>query len=243
MNDITENLVKNYIPKLAIVVYTPTNSDREWNECYLESHAISEGKLMAGKPLKADTIEAMVDVFFDEQQNRAKVGGYIPENLLFFTSLPGGHYKIVWYTPAQRKYLHFVDALKIPSGEAWVPPMVWEASRKSLSVYALAIDVRPDPETELCKAPFHNVGMGGIVCLGSAKVSKPTDRTYESVMKYWEDMFWLSEFTHLQGGDSITRTNVNMLWKKLIKDKTLKWDTMNELMPIGNQFKLKKILK
>ena len=240
MNSVTENLVKKYEARLAVLVYA---TDENFTDCYLESHVMSGGKVMAGKPLKQETIEGIVDVFFDEQQTRAKINGFIPENLLQFVSLPGGHFKMVWYRQEQRRVLHFEDSLKIPSGEAWIPPTVWVADNKQLRIYALKSSSRPDPETDLFRAPFHNVG-DGLVCLGNAKVAKPTEKTYLAVMKYWEDMFWLSVFTHISG-NSPTKTNVNMLWKRLIKDKKLKWDTLDELLPVRKKeaFKLKNILK
>lgn len=239
MNDLTENLVKEYNPMLAIIAYA---SDTKWSDCYLESHVIEGGKIMAGKPLKQETIEGMVGVFFDHQQSQARIAGFIPENLLQFVHLPGGHFKMTWYRPAERHVLHFENALKIPTGEAWCPPMVWSIDKKTLSIYALSDNKRPTPETKIYRAPFHNVDDDGDVCLGSAKVAKPTERTYSAIMKYWEDLFWLSIFTHLSSGTSPTKTNVNMLWKRLIANKKLKWDQLKELKQYRTH-KLKDILK
>lgn len=239
MNELTENLVKEFSPRVAIIAYA---SDEKWSDCYLESHIIENGKIMAGKPLRQETIEGMVDVFFDQQQNQARITGFIPENLLQFIHLPGGHFKMTWYRPAERHVLHFQGSLKIPTGEAWCPPMVWSIDRKVLSVYALDADKRPTPETKIFRAPFHNVADGGDVCLGSAKVAKPAEKTYTAIMKYWEDLFWLSIFTHLHGSNSPTKTNMNMLWKRLIASKRLKWDQLKELKQYRTH-KLKDILK
>lgn len=240
MNALTEDLLKEYSPKLAIVVYTTSPS--EWRDCYLESHAIThDGKLLAGKPLKQETINDIVDVFYNEQKSRSKIDGFIPENLLQYSDLPGGFFKLVWYRPAHKRYLHFTDNLKIPSGEAWVPPMIWQVERKSLMVYALKSPDRPTPESDIFRAPFHNVSNGGSVCLGSAKVARPAEKTFMAEMKYWEDLFWMSEFSHLAGAETCTKTNPNMLWKRLIKDNTIQWDQLDELLP--EDCKLKNILK
>lgn len=238
MNELTESLVKEYSPRLAVIAYA---TDDKWSDCYLESHVIQDGKIMAGKPLKQETLEGMVSVFFDHQQSQARINGYIPENLLQFINMPGGHYKMTWYRPAERHVLHFADSLRIPTGEAWVPPLLWSIEKKTLSIYALSDDKRPTPETKIYRAPFHNIHDGGDVCLGSAKVAKPTEKTYASIMKYWEDMFWLSVFTHLSGSCP-TKTNVNMLWKRLIANKKLKWDQLKELKQYRTN-KLKDILK
>ena len=238
MNNLTENLVKEYTPKLAIIAYA---ADDKWDDCYLESHVMMGGQVLAGKPLKQETLQGIVDVFFDHQQARSRITGFIPENLLQFMNLPGGHYKMTWYRPAERHFLHFSPSLKIGSGEAWTPPLIWSVDDRQLSIYALNDKKRPTPETKIYHAPFHNINDGGVVCLGSARVAKPVEKTYAATMKYWEDLFWKSVFTHLSG-ECPTKTNINMLWKRLIANKDLKWDSLKELQQL-NTNKLKDILK
>lgn len=200
---------------------------------YLESHAVDEeGRILEGKPLKQETIQGMVEVLFDERRNAVNIGGLLPPNLLAFDRLPGGHYKMIWYRPAERRNLFFAPQLRLKSGQAWVPPMVYAVERRGLNVYALLKDDRPTDKTKLCHAPFHNVNTAGEVCLGSAKVKKPETKTYLSLMEYWETMFWKSEFTHLAGQESPTKTNLNLLWPRLIKDKKLTWAQLDELKPI-----------
>lgn len=237
MNDLTNNLVRNYMPRLAIMVYAANYSDSSdrWKDVYLESHDVdNKGRVLAGKPLKQETIQGFVDVLFDQQQERIKIGGLIPENLLAFNVLPGGKYSMVWYTPAHLQQLHFATSLHIPSGQAWVPAMVWRVIRGKLEVYALLENKRPSAETTLYHAPFHNVS-GGDVCLGSAKATHLKERTYDAEIKYWEDMFWLSKFTHLAHGN-ITKTNVNLIWNMLIKDKTLVFPA-DQLLPTEETLK------
>ncbi|MDF2189316.1 hypothetical protein [Paraflavitalea sp. CAU 1676] len=215
MNQLTETLMKTYRPSLAIVVYT--NGMDEWHDAYLESHAFNDkGQLLEGKPLKQETIQGLVDVFFDERQNRVQIGGIIPANMIHFDVRPGGYYDMTWFRPAEKRHLFFVDGLHIPSGEAMVPAMLYQVKRKGLYVYALTSDERPALTTELYNAPYHNVSSDGDVCLGSAKVKKPTTRTYQAEMEYWEAMFWKSEFTHLAHAQNPTRTNLNLIWKGLI---------------------------
>ena len=47
-----------------------------------------------------------------------------------------------------------------------------------MNIYAY-IDKELKPETELYAAPFFNV-TGSSVCLGSAKIDKPTEITYDT---------------------------------------------------------------
>jgi PRTRC genetic system protein B len=221
MNQLTDTLLKSHPARLLIVAYA---ADDNFNDVYLESHTVDEkGRVLEGKPLRQETIQGLVDVLFDERKNMTEVAGILPGNLLQFELLPGGHYKMVWFRAAERRVLHFSQELHLKSGEAWVPPMVYVVSRESLDVFALQADIRPTDATKLMRAPFHNVDMQGSVCLGSAKAKKPAAKTYENLMKYWEDMFWLSEFSHLQDSSSPTTTNINILWPRLIKDKKLTW--------------------
>lgn len=232
MNDLTDALIREYKPKLAIIAYTPGEDGGNWTDTYLESHVIdSSGKLLEGKPLKQETLDGIVDVFFDERQNRSAITGLLPDNLLKYEPLPGGNIEMIWYRPEEKRNLFFSEQLHIPSGEAWVPALIYHAERKSLNIYALNSNDRPKENTQLYHAPFHNINSDGNVCLGSAKVKKEKRNTYQSLMKYWEDMFWLSEFTHLAGHENITKTNVNTLWKKLIGKET-KWSSIDELKPI-----------
>ena len=51
---------------------------------------------------------------------------------------------------------------------------------------------------QLYAAPFFNVNANsGAVCLGNTKLGKPEILNFENFIKYWEDEFFLSEFSHL----------------------------------------------
>ena len=232
MNSRTEILTQTYKPEMAITVYKSGLS-----QYYLESHQISEdGRIMAGRPLLQDTIQAMVDVMFDERKNTQAIGGIIPDNLLSYQLLPGGKYKVVWFRPAEVRVVHFSEALRIPTGKAKVPAMIYCTDGRSMDVYAMKQDARPKENSLLYNAPFFNVNDQGDVCLGSAKVKKPTDKTYSAMMKYWEDLFWLSEFTHVNGNDKKTTTPLADLWRGIMKKKgKINWTSAGELKPFGKK--------
>lgn len=238
MNTRTEILTSTYKPELAIMVYKSKIKEN----FYLESHSVNEdGSINAGKPLLQETLQEIVDVFFDERQNMANIKGMLPENLLSFNLLPGGNYKMVWYRPAEIRVMHTAVQLKLPVNKTWVPAMIYLADKKNLNIFALKSNTRPKETTKLFKAPFFNVNNIGTVCLGNAQVKKPKDKTYTSLMQYWEDLFWLSEFSHVNDGDK-TRSKMHSVWLKLLKSKTkLKWSDINELMPYQNKT-LKNIL-
>jgi PRTRC genetic system protein B len=211
---------------------------------YLESHDVdSHGKVMAGKPLLQETIQGMVDVFFDENQNRSRISGMIPEELLQYEPQPGGYFSLAWYRPAEKRTILFAKQLKLKSGVIWTPPMVYRVTRKELWVFALKSSRRPVEGTKLLRAPFHNVADDGHVCLGSAKVARPTEKSFRAWIKYWEDLFWLSEFTHLNGASNPTKSPLAKVMTRLVNSKgRIKWNDMDELREMKG-ITLKKVLK
>ena len=236
MNAMTELLTSSYKPVVAITVFRATNEVSGQGEYYLESHDITEeGQVMAGKPLQVQTLTDMVDVFFDERKNQAVVKGILTENILGYANLPGGNYRLVWYRPEELRVVHFTAQHKIPTTKCCVPATVYVADRNSLDVYALKSNTRPKENTKLMHAPYFNVADDGGVCLGSAKVDKPKELTYSNLMKYWEDLFWLSEFSHLNGDEKVKSGKLAPLWKKIAASKgKLKWSALDELKPYKN---------
>jgi PRTRC genetic system protein B len=241
MNDRTASVYSRYKPTMALVIYTEEihkpSEGRSANGRFIESHLFDDdGRLLEGKPLAQESIEGMVGVFFDERKNLSTIAGLIPEHVLFYDNLPGGQYKLAWYRPAEKRVLHFAEKLKLPSGQAWVPPMIYVAQRQSLNVFAFDGQRRPDYDTRLMRGPFHNVSTEGSVCLGSAKAKKPAAQTYDEVIRYWEDMFWNSEFSHLAGAGNPVKGNVNLIWDDLVKNPKKKFP-MEELTSYEKTFK------
>lgn len=226
MNNRTKTLEAEYKPELAITVYR--SEDEHY---YLESHQVSEeGKIMEGKPLLQETIQEIVDIFFQEKKDRSIISGLVPENLLEYKPIPGGHYRLVWYNPSEIRTLHFAKQLKLTTGKMWVPAILYVVNRDNLAVYALKQVGRPNSKTKLYRAPFHNVSDSGDVCLGSAKVNRPQEKTFASMIKYWEDLFWLSEFSHLNGASNPTKSPIAKVYGKLLASKCKKkWSDLDEL--------------
>lgn len=245
MSELNQKLKSQFKPELLITVYKDTEHGP--SEYYLESHQVDdEGRVLEGKPLLQETIQNIVDVFFDENQNHSRITGYLPENILQYTPLPGGRYNLMWYRPEEIRVLHFAASLKLTTGKAWVPAMVYQVKGRSLCVYALKSNDRPVPgKTKLYRAPFHNVSDSGNVCLGSAKVKQPKTKTFETITRYWEDLFWLSEFTHLNGADNPTKSPLGSIWKKLVaKRPKTKWSDLDELIEMkGKDNNLAKLLR
>ncbi|MBX3253956.1 MAG: PRTRC system protein B [Chitinophagaceae bacterium] len=225
MNDRTDLLLSEYKPSVVIMVYKGGH-----NKYYLESHDVNgRGEILAGKPLLQETLQAVVDVFFDERKNRTAIGGIMPDNLLHFCHLPGGNYRMIWFRPEEQRVIHHAESLKIKTGITSVPALIYRVSGGDLDVFALKANKRPDEKTKLFVAPFFNVSNDGGVCLGNAKVEKPKVLTFSNLIKYWEDLFWLSEFSHVNGNEKVKSGDLTKIWRSLVgaKQKFPK----EELMP------------
>lgn len=232
-----ERLRNELKPEQAIIVYMSEGG----SDYYLETHPINDkGQLLEGKPLEESTIISIVEAFNKNFKVESTIKGIMPANLLSYSALPGGKYSMVWYRQSEYRNIYFAEQLHIQSGRANVPAMIYKVENGSLNVFAfLGGDV--SEETKLYRAPFHNVSTDGTVCLGSGKVKKPTVKTYESVMKYWEDMFWLTEFSHLNAKDSPIASNLNIMWENMVQNNHLTWNEVNQYKP--SRFDtLKKIL-
>lgn len=240
MNRRTELLNTTYKPQLSIVVYKTDSTEHFGNEnYYLESHKINEqGQVMEGKPLMEETLQGIVAVMQQQQKDKSILNGAVPYNLLYYKPIPSGKYNIAWYRPAEVRFFHFAQQLKLKSGKMWAPAVLYSVEAGSLYVYALKKDERPTEKTPLMRAPFHNVADDGKVCLGNAYVKKPLDKSFASAMKYWEDLFWLSEFAHLNGAANPTASPIADVYKKLLNSKEkIKWSDLKELKPSRRQIK------
>jgi PRTRC genetic system protein B len=240
MNSRTELLNTAFRPELSIIVYKTIDTENFGRDnYYLESHQINEqGQVMEGKPLLEQTLQGLMAVMQRDQKDRSILNGVVPANLLFYKPIPAGKYNIAWYRPAEVRFFHFAQVLKLKLGKMWAPAMLYYVESGSLHVYALKKDDRPIEKTQLMRGPFHNVADDGKVCLGNADVKKPLDKSFISALKYWEDLFWLSEFAHLNGAANPTISPLADVYKKLLASKEkIKWSDIKELKPSKRQIK------
>ena len=217
-------------PRAVLIAYT-YEGDKKY---FLEQRSIDgKGKMGEGHPV---TVEFMNELVRNYSETHGSTPyGRLPSNLLYADSRKGSE-KYIWYNPPQKRMMYFVSGLEIENAEYNLPGIIYETNGNSLNVYACKGKVLTD-ETELYTAPFFNV-TGASVCLGSAKIEKPKNLTYENLLEYWEKKFWLTEFSHLGGGGNPTKSNL-VLVTKAAKDKPF---DLEELKPLRN-LKLKDILK
>lgn len=231
MNKITEELKSLLRPKVALIAYEGENA-RSHNY-FLELRKIDEKGVM-GEAMPV-TFDFMNEIAANYSEAHSGIpSGRLPQNLLYADTRKGSE-KYIWSNPPRKRMMYFVKNLRIENAEYHVPGIIYVAKESSLAVYAYK-DKRLSDKTELFAAPFFNTSNQS-VCLGAAKLQKPTNPTYAELLEYWEKKFWLTEFSHLGSGGNPTKNNL-VLVTKAAKDENFNTDELKSLNK-----KLKDILK
>lgn len=216
INDITQDFGTLYHPKSALVFY---ETKGRVTDVYVEHFDMDKnGNPINAQPLsvrEANVLAKALRTKKDRDSAFLKPNGILPTNILHLNpSEEKG--TVIWYTKAQQKQLFFVDGLQIPNGKAYVPPMVWKASKNSLSVYALSSDRRPTENSKLHYTPFFNIYEDGKVCMGTVNIDIKKSASVEEFVHAWEHHFFNSYFSHLLGNHNPIKGNCVEVWKNLI---------------------------
>lgn len=205
-----------YHPKTALVFYESRGAD---TAVYVEHFDMDKnGTPINAHPLTEREAETLANALITEKQKEnafLKSSGILPTNILHINPSRNKG-AVIWYTKSQKSQLYFVDALGIPSGKAFIPPMIWQATKNSLRVFALSSGRRPTEKTGLYSAPFFNIYEDGRVCMGSVNISIKNSACVEEFTKAWQDYFFNSYFSHLMGENSPVKGNCVSLWKDLV---------------------------
>lgn len=214
--DITQDFGTIYHPKSALVFYESRGAEKE---VYVEHFDMDKNGIpVNAHPLTEREAQTLAKALVTEKQKQTaflKSGGILPANILHINpSRDKG--AVIWYSKSQKRSLHFIEGLGIPSGQAFIPPLIWQATKNSLRVFALLGNSRPTEKTPLYTAPFFNIYEDGRVCMGSVNISIAESACVEEFIKAWEDYFFNSYFSHLLGANSPVKGNCADLWKDLI---------------------------
>ena len=229
-NKLTKQINTMLHPRAALIAYSTDGGDTY----FLEVRSIdNEGAMSEGRPVTVDFINELIKGY--SERHSSTPHGRRPTNMLW-SDTRKGYEKYIWYNPPQKRMMFFKESLHIENAEYNLPGVIYEVRDERMNIYAY-IDKELKPETELYAAPFFNV-TGSSVCLGSAKIDKPTEITYDKLLEYWEKKFWLTEFSHLGGNGNPTKSNL-VLVTKAAKDAPF---NLEELKPLKN-LKLKDILR
>lgn len=212
MIDITELFTEIYQPQKVLAIMQAGQQ-----KVYIEAYDLDEdNRPINAHPMSFEDSAQLSDILKSSRQlntNYLKPEGLLPKNVLYLhTDAPGF---AIWHTAARKVRLRFIKDLGIPSGEAFIPPMIWKATKQELTVFAIPTD-RPLLSTPLCHAPFFNIHTDGQVCMGTVDVESNRSDSLEAFIKNWEGYFFDSYFSHLISKRSPVRSNIVQLWKKLI---------------------------
>jgi len=213
--DITDHFGTLYYPKSALVFYETKGTEIDM---YVEHFDMDcNGMPINAHPLTVKEANVLAkSLQTDEEKNQAflKPKGILPTNILHIN--PNAEKgTVLWYTKTKQRQLYFVDSLGIPNGKAQVPPMLWLASKSSLTVFALTSDRRPTEKTPLHYAPFFNIYEKGNVCMGTVSIEIKNSDSVEEFIQAWEHNFFNSYFSHSLC-ENLTKKNVINLWKDLV---------------------------
>ena len=216
INDIAKDFGTLYHPKSALVFY---ETKGRTTDVYVEHFDMDKnGNPINAHPLtvrEANVLAKALRTEKDKDKAFLKPNGILPTNILHINpSAEKG--TVIWYTKAQQRKLFFVDSLKIPNGNAFVPPMLWKASKNSLTVYSLASDRRPTDKAKLHYAPFFNIYEDGKVCMGTVSIEIKKSASVEEFTQAWEHYFFNSYFSHLLGKHNPIKGDCVKVWKDLI---------------------------
>lgn len=213
MKNITANFSNFYLPVKSLVVYQSKGSD---HEVYVEAFDINQyGKMYNAHPLSDEEAFALSESLrtrSDHSNTFLQAGGLLPDNLLYLRS--GDNGCAIWYTPPQKVRLLFKEALAIPSGETWIPALIWYAGMGTLYLYAVATTKKPNAKTQLYHAPFFNVHEDGKVCMGTVDVDIAEDCSLEEFITTWQDYFFQSYFSHAIAGGARVKGSMVHLWRE-----------------------------
>lgn len=214
MKDLTNDLVALFKPTSALVFYQRKDRDED---TYVEHFDMdTNGTPINAHPLTVREAEQLAEALNTkdrETKNFLKSKGILPRNILHINAHSS---KVIWFTKAQARYLHFADQLEIPSGMVSIPPLLWVADKTSLNIYALDKDRRPTENATLYNAPFFNIYRNGNVCMGTVDINNEGCTSLEEFTSAWEDYFFNSYFSHLMNGHNPTKGNCVSLLKSLV---------------------------
>lgn len=229
---------KRLFPKRAIIVYSDNKRSYQ-PRFYLESREIESrnGKAVLGapRPLTDNILKDIARAYMKDHSANMDFGRIVPEHILHGSNKPGQTI-VIWYRPAMLRNLNLGNICKgvkkickgVKKGAAYVPATLYVILNRELYIYALMTDERPKPDTKLYNAPFGNIYESGNVCLGTARVGKAKQRTFEKEAERFEVGFYQAEQTHTSQKE-VTKTPLSKLWPELMASQK-PFPSKNELI-------------
>ena len=234
MENIAALFNETYLPKKALVIYQSGHNDEH---VYVEAYDMDKkGNPINAHPLSVKETAALAESLntsSELQNNYLKSNGLLPNKVLYINPAAQGF--AIWFTPEQEVGLLFRESLRIDSGKAFVPPLVWKADKNNLSLYAVKDRKKPTPKTPLYRAPFFNLYNDSKVCTGTVDMGMEKTTCLEDFIARWEHCYWDSYFSHMIAGISPIKGNIVQLWQQQVN--TGKKFPLNVLVSEGKTIK------
>ena len=182
---------REFKPHAALLIYRDAQNGDSYGEFHHAFAKDGQFHVAEAHPLTTGDLAALIESL------GATALQFTPEHVVAASAVA-----MAWWSPAQPRTLYFQshtdESLNALSGQRFAqPPLVFIATRRDLSVYALADNVRPSADTPLMCAPYFNLFARHGVCQGTTPYPKHVEaqRTAE-----WEQAFFGSNFTHNAAG-------------------------------------------
>jgi PRTRC genetic system protein B len=163
----------------------PSKAILFYSSSFASIHDIADNALGAGQPLGTRALRDALEALHGSSLE------WLPWNVLAY-----GGKRLVWFEPPQPRALFFDtqdEALnKLSGGVFPVPGLIFEASERSLKVWAYRGEGRPARDEPICVVPFFNTYRGS-VCLGSMRRPETFDA---GCGEAWSSSYFAAAFTH-----------------------------------------------
>jgi PRTRC genetic system protein B len=171
----------------ALLIYKSGSYDDA--ETVVTQHDVKDGMIQPGAPLDLEAFRQLIDGKTKAQSS----GGW---TWRFPRLLAENGEWVVWWSPAGVKSVFIGrDGSKPGVHKAWIPPLVWAASRSTPNCYLFAYDgdSSPTPQTDVYRPQFgpkgglNHIHSDSRICVGNMKLNGFTPES-------WERAFWESRF-------------------------------------------------
>jgi PRTRC genetic system protein B len=181
----------------AILLYETRRDDYSSQTAYASLHDVMNTgtkanpnvQIMAGTPITQEALLALMGSLGERYILNTEL---LPESVLSFSPL-----HLVWWMPACKKRVFF-DNKELGKRSAIVPhpALLFVVVGREWLIFAMKGNNRPTKNTPLFHAPYFNVYDNGNICAGTAEIP---DRLSTSAIPTWENAFFESAFTHVNG--------------------------------------------
>lgn len=175
------------------------------------------------------------NIFFEcsksvDEKSKTEISCSIPPNLMYFDFYNFNHF--IWYSSPRKQVMYFQFGKTAARYEIKIPGFIYSVTGHGIKVYCFPGE-RPEEQKKILVAPVMNTNTDGNVCTGmQERIEISECSTIQEFTTKWENLFWLSPFTH-GGHEGMFRAGVvkehnckdgEAFWKKILT-KYKKLDT------------------